>query len=214
MDFHPELELTAWVAVFVDPHIACGNAFHALIAVVQDLSRSKAWEDLHTQALGLLGQPLCEFTQADDVVSVVLKTCGQQPIGCAPPPLLREEHERIFSHLLVQRRTTLTPVGKQFIERFGVHDGPRQGVRPSFSAFFKNSDRNFLAIGLGQLLQVNGAGQSRGSCTHNQNVIVHRFAWAKLRKNVCGVHGGCQVVDLAIILVLLDRINRQERHNI
>ena len=81
MQFHAELEVFSGLAIFAHPHVAGGHAFDSPRFGVEHFGRGKAREYFNAQGLGLLRQPAGHVTQADDVIAVVLKTLGQQPVG-------------------------------------------------------------------------------------------------------------------------------------
>src|SRR3546814_2779243 len=62
-------------------HVAGGHAPDGAIVGVEDFSRGKARENIHTQCFGLFAQPAGDVAKLDDVVAVILETGGQQPVG-------------------------------------------------------------------------------------------------------------------------------------
>ena len=128
MQLHAELEAFCGLTIFAHPHVAGGHAFDGPCFGVEHFGRGKAWEYFNAQGLGLLGQPARHVAQADDVVAVVLKAFGQQPIGRADAGGFSEKHEGVIGHRLVQGRAHGLPVGEQFGDGTRVHDRARQNV--------------------------------------------------------------------------------------
>ena len=79
---HAALKIRQRLPAFVDAHIAGGDATYAVSLVIQHFGCGKAGKNVHLQALGLLGQPLAQATQADDEIALVAQRLGQQPMRC------------------------------------------------------------------------------------------------------------------------------------
>jgi hypothetical protein len=80
-----------------------------------------------------------------------------------------------------KRSAQFFPVGQQFGQRLGVHDGAGQNVRAGLGTFFQHHHRNILAFFSGQLLEANRRGQAARATTDDDDVVFHGFTGAKLR---------------------------------
>jgi len=89
--------------------------------------------------LGLLAQPTCEVGQADDVVAVVLGAFGQQDVGGAQRRCFAQKAPGVIGHRLIQWSAQRLPIGQEFGQCLGVHDGARQNVRTRLAAFFQDN---------------------------------------------------------------------------
>ena len=187
MQFHAELEAFCGLTIFAHPHVAGGHAFDRTVIGIKHFGRGKAWKYFNAQGLGLLRQPAGHVTQADDVVAVVLKAFGQQPIGRADAGGFSEKHEGVIGHRLVQGRAHGLPVREQFGDGARVHDGARQNVRAWLGAFFQHHHRHLMAFFLRQLLQADGGGQARWAGAHHDHVVFHGFTGSVLGNDFgCG----------------------------
>ena len=182
VQFHAELEAVGRLAVLADAHVAGGHALDRAVLVVEHLGGRETREDLHAQALGLLGQPACEVGQAQDVVAVVVEALGQQEIGRAAGALLAGEEEDVLGHRLVQRRAQLLPVGKQLVQRARVHDRAREDVGAGLRALFQHHHRHVLAVLGRELLEPDRRGQAGRAAAHHHHVVFHGFARSVLRQ--------------------------------
>ena len=72
VQFHARLVITGLFAIFANPQITGGNAFHRTIIVVEYFSGRKTGVDFNAQRLCLLAQPTADFTQADNVIPLVV----------------------------------------------------------------------------------------------------------------------------------------------
>jgi hypothetical protein len=130
--------------------------FDGTVVVVEHFGRSEAGEDFHAQVFSLLGQPAGEVGQAQDVVAVVLRALWQKDAGGAGGASLGQEAPGVVGHGLVERGAQFFPVGEEFGQRFGIHDGAAQDVGAGLAAFFQHDDRHIGAFFCGQLFQADG----------------------------------------------------------
>ena len=188
VQLHAELEVARGLAFLAHTHVAGGHALDAAVVVVEHFCGGKAGENFHAQVLGLLRQPAGHVAQADDVVTVVLKTAWQQEVGRAKRRFLAQEHHGVVGDGLVQRGAEFLPVGNQLGQRLGVHDGARKNVRAGLGAFFEHHHRHILALFGGQLLEPDGGGQAGGAASHHDHVVFHGFAGAVLGEDFLVCH--------------------------
>ena len=114
--------------------------------VVEHFGSGKAWEDFYTQSFGLLGHPLGDIAQADDVVAVVVGKRGQDHVGNAKSRLFAQKNVGVVGDGLVQRGALGFPVWDQFGQCLGVHDGARQNVGAGLGAFFQHNHRDLFSL--------------------------------------------------------------------
>jgi len=120
---------------------------------------------------------------------MVVRKRRQEHIGHACARVLTQKDIGIVGDRLVQRGTEFLPVGKEFGQRLGVHDGTRQNVCAGFRTFFQNHHGDIRALFCGQLLQANGCCQPTGASTYDNHVVFHGLAGAKLGQNFLVGHG-------------------------
>jgi hypothetical protein len=188
VQFHAQLEVFGRFAVFAHTHVAGGHAFDGTVVVVEHFRGGEAREDFHAEVFRLLGQPAREVAQADDVVAVVLRAFGQEDARGACGAGLGQEAPGVVDHGLVERGAQFFPVGKEFGQGLGVHDGARQDVRAGLAAFFQHHHRDVLAFFGGQLFQANCSGQAARAAADHDHVVFHGFAGTISAQNFFGAH--------------------------
>ena len=164
-------------AVTGHAHIASQHAADCTVVVVQNVGSGKAGENIHTQSLGLLTHPLHDIAKANDVIAMVLEAIGQQPHGGAAGAFFGQEKEFVFSHFYRNRSALRFPVRQQLVQSTRIHDGAGQDMGPHLSAFFQDTDADFLFFFLGELFQTYRGGQACRASADDNNVIFHRFTF-------------------------------------
>ena len=81
---YPELKAGMRLTILAYPQIARGHTTHGAAFGVEHLGSGEAREDLHTQGLRLLAQPLRHGAQTDDEIAFVLEALRHQRARCAP----------------------------------------------------------------------------------------------------------------------------------
>mmetsp|Transcript_81447 Transcript_81447/g.226443 ORF Transcript_81447/g.226443 Transcript_81447/m.226443 type:complete len:490 (-) Transcript_81447:241-1710(-) len=183
---HAELEVVAGLAVLAQAHVAGCHALDPALLVVEHLGRGEAGEDLHAQALGLLGHPLDHVGQADHIAAVVVEVARHQPVGRAGAAGLAEEEHVVAGHGLVQRRAELLPVREQLGDGARVHHRAGQDVGAGLRALFEHDD---AGVGI-QLLEPDGRGEAGRAATDDDHVVLHGLAGAELGQDFFGCHAG------------------------
>jgi hypothetical protein len=119
--FHAELEAVGRLAVLAQTLMAGGHALDPALFVEQHFGRTKAGEDLHAQALGMMRQPLHDVAQLHHIAAVVVQVARHEPVRHPAPAGFREEQHVVGRHRLEQRSAKLPPLRQQFGERARVH---------------------------------------------------------------------------------------------
>ncbi len=78
VQFHAALKGIGWFAVLAHAHVARGHTLDAAVVVVKHFGCGKSRKNLHAETFRLLAEPAAEVAEADDVITVILKTPRQQ----------------------------------------------------------------------------------------------------------------------------------------
>jgi len=165
------------LAISANAHVARRDASYIAVVVVQHFGGGKAREDVYAQGFGLFAQPATQIAEAHRVVAVVVRVSRHHPVRQLDPVgIVHQQVHFVFGDRIVQWGAQLLPVGKQLVQGARFNHRTRQDVGADFRAFFDQADRGFSALGLGQLHNATGGGQTRGATTNNNYVKLHRFA--------------------------------------
>ncbi len=184
-------------------------------ALEEDRPAGKPHEQIDARRLDLLGEPLGEVAERDDVVAVIAKRRRRD----RQPQLVlrRQEIDVVLVNRRAERRALALEIRDQLEQRGGIEQRARQGVRAGLARLFDHRDRERLAALL--LLQLSQAQRSReaaGACPDDQDIDVQRLASRKLpflqfsgerRRDLEQIAGNAVVGDLEDrrVGVLVDR---------
>ena len=131
------------LAIVANTHITGGNAQHFIIFAVEYLCSCKAWKDFNAKVLSLFGQPAAEFSEADNIVTMVVHgfRCKQirhlNALGRTG-----KDKDIVFNNRSQQRGAHLFPLGEQLIEGRGFEDSTGKNMGSHFRAFLYYTDGN------------------------------------------------------------------------
>ena len=122
VDVGSGLERALGLAVLAKAAITGAHANHA-VAIKQDRLSREAHEQVDALGLHLLGQPLGELVERDDVVAVILerRRRDRQP----ELALRRQEVDVVLKHFLGERRALGDEVGNQVTQRRRIEECAR-----------------------------------------------------------------------------------------
>ena len=103
----------------------------------------KTHEQIDACRLDLPGEPLREMAERDDVVAVVAKR-GRRDRQ-AELVLRREEVDVVLANRRAERRAFALEIRDQLVQRGGIQQRARQGVRARLARLFDHGDRERLA---------------------------------------------------------------------
>jgi hypothetical protein len=72
--------LVGGLTIATHAHVTRGNTSDRPFVVIKNFCRSKTREYFDAEGFGLLTHPAGDAAQTDDIVAVVLKTLGKQPV--------------------------------------------------------------------------------------------------------------------------------------
>ena len=143
-------------------------------AVVQHVLAGEPPEQIDAFGLHLLGQPLGERTERDDVVAVIVKRRRRD--RQADLALLRQEIDVVVVDRRAERRALGREIRNQVLQRRGIEQRARQLMRtglaaPSRSPRSRAARRPFL-----QLRETQRRREPGGPAADDQDVDFERFA--------------------------------------
>ena len=156
-----------------DAAIARAHAGDA-IAVVENLGRGEAGEDVDAFGFDQPAQPFHEAVQRNDVVAVVLERRGRE--GKGGLAAAGEEVDVIVVHQGAERRAALLEVGDQVAERARIEHRAREHVRAGLPRLLEHRDGERLAAALLlQLCQPQCRRHPRRAAPDDENVYLEGF---------------------------------------
>ena len=156
--FHAGLVGRAVASVLEHAHVARGDAFDRAILVVENLRTGKAGVDFDPKRFGLLAEPAADVTEADDVVALVVKAAGQQPVGNFKTAFFAEHEKAIFADRHIERSAERFPVGKDLGKSARIQYRAGENVTADFGGFFDQADVDFARFFCSQLFESNRCG--------------------------------------------------------
>ncbi|RMS28105.1 hypothetical protein ALP71_03579 [Pseudomonas coronafaciens pv. garcae] len=169
------------IAFAVDAQIAGDDTAYHAVFVEQRLLGGEARVDLHTQVLGLLGEPAAQVAERNDVVAMVVHGLGNEKVRNFPGFFSIVQYIDVVAlDRRIERRPQFLPVREQFVERARLEHCTGQNVSPHFRAFFHHADADFLP-GFSGLLFKAASGRKPGRAGSDDNdVEFHVFAFHRL----------------------------------
>ena len=171
-EFHARLKIGLVGAVLGNAHHACHDATHGTIFAVENFRAGKAGIDFNAKAFGLRAQPAANVAEGDSIIAVIVHQRRHQKVRHAERTLGTKYIKSVVSHGGVEGCAFLFPVGNEFIQGDWVHHCAGKNMGADFRTLFQHANRDIA----GKLFQADGSGQTRRTGTHDDDIILHRFA--------------------------------------
>ena len=167
----------------VHAHVAGGDAPHRAVVVVEKFGRREARIDLDAERLGLRAEVARDIGERADEAAVIAHQRRQQEIWNAHPARRAEPVEAVFLHFDLERPVgVLAPAGHETVEADRIDGRARENVRADLRALFHDDDAGLWR----DLLEPDGCGEPGRAGAHDDDVVVHAFAFGQIG---CVGHG-------------------------
>ena len=163
-------------AVTRHAHVARHDAGDT-IAVVEHVGGGEARQHVAAERFRLAREPLAQLAETDDEVAAIVEcarherlrqpqaaACGAQPFD----PLCR--------HRRLQRRSPLTPIREQLVERTRLEHGARHDVRANGCALLDDTDRELSIRGTRELREPARRREARRPRANHHDIELHALA--------------------------------------
>ena len=175
VEFDPRLVIALVAAILGHAHVLRRHAFDRTVVVIEHFARREAGEDLHSQPLGLFGQPAAQVAKAAGVGALVVHERRRDEMRDREFLFGGKRPVLVIGHRgLGHRAAVIAPSRQQFVERLGIDHRAGEDVRTDFRAFFEHADGEVSV----DLFEPDRRSQASRPASYDHHVIRHRFAFA------------------------------------